>query len=105
GDVAPLGGPPDQSIHGGDVVVLLRGLGDEDIDGDGVPASIEIEYGASPFRYDTDGDGLSDAQELALGTDPASADTDEDGIPDGQEVANGTSPTSGIHFRYTDHAG
>jgi RHS repeat-associated protein len=101
GDVAPLGGAPDQVLHGGDVAVLLRGLRGEDVDGDGLLGLVEVEKGASPFLADTDGDGLSDADEIALGTDPAGTDTDEDGFPDGSDAT----PVAGVHFRYADHLG
>jgi RHS repeat-associated protein len=101
GDVAPLGGAPNQVIHGGDVAVLLRGLRGEDVDGDGVLGFVEVGAGASPFKADSDGDGFTDAQELAAGTDPTLPDTDEDGFLDGADAT----PLQGLHFRYADHLG
>lgn len=86
-----------------------------DIDGDGVPAGIELLEGtdplsadtdgdgyddgeelssnADPHKQDTDGDGLNDSREAELGTDPMKQDTDGDGLDDKQEVNIGTDPT------------
>ena len=65
-----------------------------DVDGDGLAAYEESNYGTNPALWDTDGDGLSDEFELAslndFGTDPADADSDDDGLNDGIELAIGT---------------
>jgi hypothetical protein len=102
GDVAPLGGPPDGKIDVADLMLFLRAMRGDDLDGDGIPGRIEGQYGASPFLYDTDGDGLSDAEEILIyGTDPTNPDTDGDGLFDGEEVnphpASGRPPTDPLN--------
>lgn len=42
----------------------------EDVDGDGLPESVEDLAGTSDLKSDTDGDGVSDPDEIAAGTDP-----------------------------------
>jgi hypothetical protein len=65
----------------------------DDLDGDGGPDFIELQFGTDPTNPDTDGDGLEDAEEvLTYGTNPIDADTDRGGVPDGDEVAAGTDP-------------
>ncbi len=44
--------------------------GDPDVDGDGLPASVEAAYGTNPQLADTDGDGFNDGQELSSLTIP-----------------------------------
>ena len=123
GDVAPLNGTPNGTLDAGDAVLILRAVGGEDVDADGLDGASELEIGASPFRFDTDGDGLSDAGELAAFTDPADPDTDGDGLGDGAEVASGSdplladtdgdglgdlgdpSPLEATLFRHVDHLG
>ena len=69
-------------------------VGDEDVDGDGLPddwereALLTLNYGPDD---DPDNDHLTNAEEYALRlagrpTDPLDADTDGDGIPDGDEL-------------------
>jgi len=58
-----------------------------DVDGDGLPALDEYEYGTDPGLGDTDGDGLTDAREVGeTSTHPLKPDTDGDGLSDGWEV-------------------
>jgi uncharacterized protein (TIGR03790 family) len=89
-----------------------------DIDGDGLPDSVEIAntYGTDPLKADTDGDGLLDGEEVNVyhtaplkydtdsdslsdyaevkthHTDPLKADTDGDGYNDNLEVTYGGNP-------------
>ncbi len=94
GDVAPLASG-DAQLSVRDVVVLLRGIRGEDVDGDGVALATELAQGTSAFRADSDGDGWSDDAELAAGTDPVAADTDDDGFPDPGDA----SPRDGVLSR------
>ncbi|MCL4684877.1 hypothetical protein KJ059_09005 [Myxococcota bacterium] len=125
GDVAPLEQTPESppNMNAADLMLLLRALRGEDLDGDGLSAAEELAAGASPFRADTDRDGLDDAAELVHRTDPANPDTDGDGLSDGQEVAAGTDPfladtdadgiddpsdampRTGVVFYHADHLG
>lgn len=90
----------------------------QDIDGDGLTAQEEYQYGTNnqladsdadglsdgdevnqhlshPLLLDTDDDGLNDGAEVDEGSDPNIADTDSDGLSDAEEVlTHGTSPTS-----------
>jgi len=93
----------------------------EDLDGDGLPKSAELDgwkvlpdrfgYGlgvdafgqmdsfylvsSDPDKADTDGDGLDDYQEFLNKTDPRMVDTDGDGLSDAEEVLRwGSSPLS-----------
>jgi len=62
--------------------------GNEDEDGDGLPAYIEQKINTDPRSKDTDKDGLTDSFELlklGLLTDARSADTDGDGVSDADE--------------------
>ncbi len=86
-DIAPLNGPADQRVDAGDAVLLLRAVGGEDVDADGLAASVELSAGASPFRRDSDADGLDDGAEVAAGTDPTNPDSDADGLVDGIDPA------------------
>ncbi|MFN8485854.1 MAG: FG-GAP-like repeat-containing protein [Anaerolineae bacterium] len=64
-----------------------------DRDGDGLPDTLEAQYGADPTKWDSDGDGLSDGYEVYVSrTDPAKADTDGDGLSDGYEARLGLDP-------------
>ncbi|HVP30214.1 MAG TPA: toxin TcdB middle/N-terminal domain-containing protein [Myxococcota bacterium] len=103
GDVAPLGAAPEvpSRIDPGDVALLLRALGTDDVDGDGLSTSEELALGTSPFSSDSDGDGLGDARELAVGADPTDPDTDGDGRPDGADP----DPRRGIVYRQLDALG
>jgi hypothetical protein len=68
-------------------------LGEIDRDNDGVPKSIEDEYGTRDDRADTDLDNISDYEEIYFWfTDPNNADTDSDGFSDGREILTGYSP-------------
>lgn len=65
-----------------------------DKDGDGVPISVERQYGSSDGREDYDGDTVSDYEEIYFWlTDSTKVDTDGDGKGDGVEIKNGYSPT------------
>lgn len=67
-----------------------------DIDGDGAPDFIELNFGTDPTNPDTDGDGLTETDEVLIyGTNPRDADTDRGGVSDGAEVAAGTDPLDG----------
>jgi RHS repeat-associated protein len=101
-DVAPIGltaaTAGDGVVDAGDLVVLLRFLGDDDLDGDGLSAAFEVAHGFSPFVTDEDGngvpdgfddddqDGLTNRREEAYGTDPANPDSDADGVLDGRDA-------------------
>ncbi|HIE24607.1 MAG TPA: hypothetical protein EYP74_01260 [Anaerolineales bacterium] len=62
-------------------------IGGEDIDGDGLLNSEEIQLGTDPQNPDTDGDGLGDGDEVKnYSTEPLNTDTDGDGLSDGDEV-------------------
>ncbi len=93
---------------------------DPDVDGDGVPFSVENQRGCNHLSRDTDADGMPDGFEVRYElqcnvkdggadkdsdgvsnldeyrdrTDPTDADTDNDGLTDGEERAAGTSPTN-----------
>jgi hypothetical protein len=122
GDDILLGGSGDDAIDGergkdacGDVDDALAGCelvveapgsstNPDDVDGDGLPNSIELLLGTDPLVADTDGDGLLDGDEIRTLSDPLVADSDGDGIIDSQadldgdglsnadELANGTNP-------------
>ena len=49
---------------------ILRAVDPNDLDGDGLPDSVEAALGANPNKVDTDGDGYSDGHETVAGTDP-----------------------------------
>jgi N-acetylmuramoyl-L-alanine amidase len=82
--------------------------GGEDLDGDGLTNSQEIERGTDPNNWDSDGDNLGDAGEVEAGTNPIDGtnpdtdgdgvpdedevDSDHDGIPDADEIRNGSDP-------------
>ena len=62
-----------------------------DLDGDGIPDSIEDQYSCldkniADADADPDEDGIPNGTELDLGTDPCNPDTDADGLPDGAEA-------------------
>lgn len=71
---------------------------DEDIDGDGITAGWEEQYGLSDLiagdaSNDPDGDFLTNLQEFISGTNPNNADTDGDGFSDDIEILSGSDPT------------
>jgi hypothetical protein len=71
----------------------VTGIGEIDRDNDGVPKSVEDEYGTRDDRADTDLDGISDYEEIYFWfTDPTNPDTDGDGFSDGAEILAGYSP-------------
>ena len=82
------------------VVPASAGLATGDGDADWMPDSWETSYtGAAGLTAlgpggDLDGDGLPDSMEYAEGTNPTRPDTDDDGFPDGMEVTAGTNPLS-----------
>lgn len=58
-------------------------LGDEDVDGDGLTATMEQLFETDPLLADTDGDGLTDYEEISLTeTDPLVYDSVQTGVPD-----------------------
>ena len=67
-------------------------LANMDFDHDGLTNKQEIQFGSSPYLFDTDQDGLSDFQEYVHHTDPQNPDTDGDGFTDSWEIANGLDP-------------
>lgn len=68
-------------------------VGPGDVDGDGINADDERNYGTSDTSTDSDGDGLSDGEEVTVHkTDPAKADTDGDGYSDSTEISGGYDP-------------
>jgi RHS repeat-associated protein len=124
GDVAPLEAAPEipPRVDPADLLLLLRALSGEDVDGDGLAADLELGVGLSPFRRDTDrngipdedeiaqlldsdADGLSDAVELAAGTDPADPDSDGDGLVDGWDPAPLAPAGDVVDWLHTDHLG
>jgi len=67
--------------------------GGADIDGDGLPDSVEFTVGTDAWVPDTDGDGLNDYDEVVVhGTDPLLVDGDGDGLWDADELLSGTDP-------------
>lgn len=58
----------------------------EDINGNGLPDTFEIEHGISDPLADPDLDGLANLGEYQAGTDPNNSDTDAGGENDGSEV-------------------
>jgi len=65
-----------------------------DKDGDGVPLTVERQYGSSDGKEDYDGDMVSDFEEINYWlTDATKTDTDGDGKSDGDEITQGQSPT------------
>jgi len=75
----------------------------DDIDGDGLPDSLEMAIGTDPLDVDSDNDSLTDYQEVAwddddtaygtgLDTNPLNPDSDDDGVIDGTESLAGTDP-------------
>lgn len=109
-DVAPLGltGPTagNDTVDAGDLVVLLRLVGDDDLDGDGLSAAFEVANGFSPLVTDEDGngvvdglddsdrDGLINADEERTSLDPHDSDSDDDGFLDALEFA--TPPSQAV---------
>lgn len=79
----------------------------KDSDGDGLPDSLEIQFGSDPYDDDTDNDGVNDYLELNwLNTDPnstnnGSEDADNDGLTNAEESTIGTNPA----YYDTDHDG
>jgi RHS repeat-associated protein len=95
GDISPLDLTPEPTpeINARDLLLLMREVKGEDVDGDGLEADFELQAGASPFRTDSDRDGLDDFAEIMThSTDPADPDTDGDGLDDLAEVNLGTNP-------------
>ncbi|MCZ7619696.1 MAG: dockerin type I repeat-containing protein [Myxococcota bacterium] len=103
-DVAPLGRTTttagDGVVDAGDLVVLLRFLANDDLDGDGLSAAFEVAHGYLPLVTDEDGngvldglddddqDGLSNTDEERMGFDPRNADSHGDGVIDSLELAS-----------------
>ncbi len=109
------------TLKAGDAVLLAF---QKDVDGDGLYASQEQQYGSSDTAVDTDGDGLTDPEEAVriyspdgctqdfggwdvtvtardgsttvtrVYSDPARADADQDGLTDDIEKSEGTDPNS-----------
>ncbi len=68
-----------------------------DTDNDGIPDSIELQYGLNPndpvdALQDQDQDGLTNVEEYRLGTSLNDTDSDDDLIPDFIEVRLGLDP-------------
>ena len=74
-------------IHG--VLLLENENVLADLDGDGVPDSLDAFPNDPLYSSDSDGDGLADKYEWNIGTDSTSDDTDLDGVKDGDEVERG----------------
>lgn len=73
------------------------GLAGNDLDGDGIPNTVETLWGLNrdddtDAALDADGDGLSNLAEFLAGTSAISMDTDRDGVIDSEELENGTDP-------------
>lgn len=70
----------------------------KDSDKDGLPDSLEIQFGTDPYGDDSDNDGVSDYNELNwLNSDPLNAnnaleDPDKDGLNNAEETRFGTNP-------------
>jgi len=65
----------------------------DDIDGDTLSVSAELDNGTEIGLQDTDDDGLTDGAEVKIySTDPLNSDTDGDGVDDGTEIEVGTGP-------------
>ncbi len=92
---------------GGNVTIQIStSPGFEDVDEDGVIASLEATAGSNPLMVDSDGDGYSDKIEICFDGDcdtytpypagldlnPANPDTDGDGMHDQWENVNGFNP-------------
>ena len=121
GDVAPFGTGAtigDGTASVGDALVLLRGLSDADLDGDGLSRDVEAALGFSPFSRDSDGDGILDADEdadqdglsdaiemLITGTDRFNSDTDGDGYVDSDDAAPTVAAGTLVHWVHADHLG
>jgi RHS repeat-associated protein len=108
GDVSPLEQAPDGTIDSSDVLLLTRGAGEEDVDGDGLSDQAELADGTSPFRRDTDQDGVLDGAETGGG--PSSArlnpDQDNDGIVDGEDaLATTAAAPFEVLYVHADHLG
>jgi RHS repeat-associated protein len=106
-DIAPLDRAPETppDVNPGDLVVLLRAISGEDVDGDGLGTEEELLARASPFRRDTDRDRIDDRAELARGTDPGDPDVDGDGIVDGDDPDPFAPAGEEVHWIHTDHLG
>jgi len=72
--------------------------GEADVDGDGLPASMERAFGTSPLKADSDADGFSDAQELSSLTNP----NDPQSNPGAHGAVN---PALPAHLRSSDGVG
>ncbi len=86
--------PQDQTTRAEAAAILMRYdqlEGNNDADGDGIPAWLEEYLGSSDAKVDSDEDGIDDYTEVyAIGSDPAVADSnddnDEDGLSNLEEV-------------------
>ncbi len=82
------------------IVLKRRTPSSNDVDGDGLPNTWEIQYGLDPNSAvgvngaygDFDGDGANNITENSKNTNPTVADSDDDGLLDGWEIRYGLNP-------------
>jgi RHS repeat-associated protein len=106
-DVAPfVDGEPagNAALDAADLLVLLRGLSSEDVDGDGLLGA-EDPVPLSRSNFDRDQDGLDDEAEAVLGTNPAGFDSDGDGLVDGKDGEPLVPAGTQVLFVHADHLG
>jgi hypothetical protein len=80
---------------------------DSDTDGDGIPASFEMEYSSildslngNDANSDDDGDGFTNYMEYRVGSNPTLLDSDGDGINDLDELAELDSDSDNMPDKY-----
>jgi RHS repeat-associated protein len=117
GDVARRGRAGDGARNSADVLVLVRGISESDLDADGLSPQLEALVGTSPLVADSDGDGTADhledfdqdgssnSAEFLAGTDATRADTDGDGIVDSRDARPTTFDGDRAVWVHTDHLG
>lgn len=106
-DVAPfVNGEPQSNdvLDAADLLVLLRGLSSEDVDGDNLVGA-DDPVPLSRSNFDADQDGLDDDAEGAAGTLKNNFDTDGDGIVDGKDGDPLNPAGTQILYVHADHLG